>query len=230
MSNIIHNSNMLVKKLLLTFCIVAFLSSCGTSLENLKTNVKNPDSGNGIVVGSIFLEPVPEWTDHDENYWLSIWREPVPRSEYTIALKPNIEEEIILQLPAGIYEISAIYEGTENIMSRGYGRKGALGLWFEIEEGEVQYLGHLKLNISPDNAYLRRQKDEAVDRATRSISRAFFGIGNEIGGKASRPVMYTAVDVEDDFQAMEEMLKIEGWNKPEIGRMKMSFITTSSPE
>ena len=223
-SNIIHFS----KKLFLTLIMPVFLISCGASLADLQTDLQSPEAGHAIAAASILIEPVPEWKKHDNNYWLSIWRGPVPRKEYTITLQPNVEKDLLLQLPEGIYEISAIYEGKKNSETRGYGRKGAIGLWFEIKEGEIQYLGRLKLTISPDNAFLRRQKDEAVDKATRSISRAFFGA--EIGGKVSRPVMYTSVSIENNINGAVELLQKKGWEKSAAAKIKETFISASRPE
>lgn len=217
-----------ISKVILIISITIFLSSCGTSMSSLKTDVQTPDEGNAIVIGSFTLEPVPQWEDPDENYWLSIWKNPVPRSEYTITLHPNKREDILIQLPAGVYEIMTIYEGTKGMGSRGHGRKGALGYWFELGEGEIVYLGDLKLITSPQPEYLRRKKQQQLDVATRLISKALLGI--EISGKPVRPKMYTIAEVEDNLQDTIENLKEKGWSEPAINKLKKTLITTSDVE
>ena len=227
-TNIISIPKSRVIIIFLTLSIAALLTSCGTALVNLKTDAQQPDAGNAIVVGSILIEPVPEWTTPPGTYWLSIWRGPVPRSEYTITVQPNKEKDLLLQLPEGIYEISAIYAGEVGVISRGHGRKGALGLWFELKDGEVQYIGQLKIAISPDNAFLRRQRDAARDRFTRTISRTWFGY--EIRGNQSQPVMYTSGSIEDNFNSVVKLLQNKGWQESSIERLKKSLITASRPE
>lgn len=216
-------------------CILLFMlsaavlfTSCGTSMSSLKTNAQTPDEGNAIVVGSFTLEPVPQWEDPDENYWLSIWKNPVPRSEYTITLHPNKREDILIQLPAGMYEIEFIYEGEQGNWSRGHGRKGALGYSFEVEEGEVLYLGDLKLIISPQPEYLRWKEQQQLDIATRLISKALLDI--EISGKPVRPKMYTIAEVEDNLQDTIENLKEKGWSEHAVKKLKKSLIITSDVE
>lgn len=202
-NNILRISEMRVSKIWLTLSMVAFLTSCATSLVNLQTDARKPDAGNAIVVGSFLIEPVPEWRNPADNYWLSIWKSPVPRKEYTFSLQPNKEEDVLIQLPAGIYEIAAIYEGRPGIGSRGHGRKGGLGLWFEIKEGEILYIGRLHLIISKEP------------------------VGQAISRPPHRPIMYTTVAIEDNLQGAVELLQHEGWSESAIERLRKSLITTS---
>lgn len=219
---------MRISKIWLALSVMVFFSYCGTSLVSLKTDAKTPDTGNAIVIGSFLIDPVPEWTEPDDTFWLSIWREPVPRSEYTISLQPNKEKDILVQLPAGSYEIAAIYEGEQGNWSRGHGRKGGLGFWFEITEGDVLYIGRLHLNISPEPEYIRRQKDGATDLATRLVTKSI--LGHAMSGKPSRPIMYTEASIENNMQKAVSLLKDNGWSKSDIEKLKKSLITSSAPE
>jgi len=219
-------SKLHVTRLILMLCISAFLTSCSTSMVDLQTDAQVPDPSNAIVVGSFLLEPVPQWEAVADNYWLSIWKSPVPRSEYTITLQPNKKKDTLIQLPAGIYEIYAIYEGKQSAMSRGHSRVGGLGLWFELKEGEITYIGDLKLTISPDNAYLRRQRDEAVDDATRIITKTF--LGTEISGTPSRPKMYSVIVVGDNLAGTIDKLRSKGWSDSSIAKLKKYLITTEA--
>lgn len=219
-------SKLHVTRLILLVCISAFLTSCSTSMVDLRTDAQIPDPSNAIVVGSFLLEPVPQWEEVADNYWLSIWKSPVPRSEYTIALQPNKKKDILIQLPAGIYEISAIYEGKQSTYSRGHSRVGYPGLWFELREGEITYIGDLKLTISPDNDWLRRQRDREVDRATRDISTLLFGI--EIPGTPSRPKLYSVIVIGDNLAGTIDKLRSKGWSDSSIEKLKKYLITTEA--
>jgi hypothetical protein len=209
--------------------MAAFLTGCASSMVDLQTTAQSPEPGKAIVVGSFLVEPVPEWRDHDDTYWLSIWKEPVPRKQYTIGFQPNKEKDVLLQLPAGVYEIVAIYEGKPGFWSEGHGRKGGLGLWFELTEGEALYIGRLQLTISPEPEWIRRERDEAVDATMRVVTSAIFG--ESIGAMStSRPVLYTAATIEDDLAGAVEVLQSKGWDEAATGRLRKSLITTTEPE
>ena len=215
-------SKLHVTKLILIVCISAFFTSCSTSMVDLQTDAQVPDPSNAIVVGSFLLEPVPEWEEVADNYWLSIWKSPVPRSEYTITLQPNKKKDILMQLPGGIYEIYAIYEGKQSAVSRGHSRVGGLGLWFELKEGEVTSIGDLKLTISPDNYLLRMQRDQAA----RNITTIFFGAN--FPSDISRPELYSAIVIGDNLAGTIDKLRSKGWSDSSIEKLKKYLITNEA--
>lgn len=220
-------SKLYVTRLILMVCISAFFTSCSTSMVDLQTDARKPDAGNAIVVGSFLIEPVPEWQNPPDNYYLSILKSPVPMKQFTLSLQPNKEEDVLIQLPAGIYCIAEIVDGRPGLVSAGYGRKGELGLWFEIKEGEILYIGRLHIIISREPGYLREQRDRAVDEGTRVITSII--LGQAISGMTTGSIMYTAVAIEDNLQRAVELLRHEGWSESAIKRLRKSLITTSRP-
>lgn len=198
---------------------LVFSSGCATSLVALQTDLQEPKPNKAIVVGSFLIEPVPEWQNPADHYWISVWR---GGREYIIELNPGNEKSVVMQLRQGSYNIARIYEGKQGLWSRGHGRAGAINSRLEFDEGDIYYIGRIRIVIAREPSHLYYFRRQESQRRSRTISQAVFG--TSYSGRPTRPIMYTDTLMEDDFDTAVKMLKQKGWSEATIKNINKSLI------
>jgi hypothetical protein len=200
-----------------------------TSLLNNPAVPGEEVAGEGTVVGSFVVEPVPQWSNPPEQFWLSVWRTGWGADEYTITLRPGQEEYVVKHMPAGTYNVRALYAGNPGFTSRGHGRKGVIRkvVQFDVHEKQMTYIGRLQLTLAKEPDHIRAWRKSLADSMLRKVS---ILTGKPMMSTSTRPIMYVETTVEESRQAAMDILRRKGWKPAEMDRIETSLMINQTPE
>jgi len=201
---------------------------CATSLLDSPATPGATGAGEGTIVGSFLVEPVPQWTDHPEHFWLLLQRVHSLK-QYSIPLVANQEEYVVKHLPAGRYWVMSLYVGKPGAMSRG-GRQGWDGKVreFVVQEQQITYIGRLRLVAAKEPDHIRALRQSASNDRAKAVASVMKAPG--VSYTREVPRMYVKVAIEESLQDAIGMLEGSGWPQADVARIVTSLMATPLPK
>ena len=214
--------------LLATVLVLALGGGCATSLLDNPANPRETGAGEGTIVGSFFVEPVTQWKDHPEHFWILLGKKFPSMKQYRIPLMANQEEYVVRHLPVGKYWVLKIYAGKAGgFMSTSKPQGWDTQAWeFEVQEQQITYIGRLHVTTAkePDHilAYRQALSNASFNSFARAANSSVVKVNTEL------PRLYVNVAIEDSLQDALNMLESRGWTRADVNRIVTSLMAPLS--
>jgi len=216
--------------LIVTVLVLVFGGGCATSLLDTPSTPNEMGVGEGTVVGSFLVEPVPQWTDHPEHFWLLLGKKFPSMKQYSIPLMANQEEYIVKHLPVGKYWVLKLYAGKlGGFMSTSKPQGWDAQAWeFEVLEQQITYIGRLRVITAKEPDQILAYRQSTKNKLGKVM--AYATKSNVVSLNTELPRLYVNVAIEDSLQDAQNMLESKGWTREDINRIVTSLMAPLSEE